>query len=306
MRIGYRRLGAGLLATAALAASLALSNIKPLEYFPFGNSPNKKYHNELPSQEPIERSPVESQLRLNFNEPGEPYRSSLSLDLVSAPSGKRENPITKALTTYGAYWLGEKVLTLNHEGNGHGRVFEEFHVPYQVEMDIGLFLSSGRTQNLKKIPDKLDDQSRMGGVWGSKNLYMALHDYIVEEGLDRSTFNGKLAHWTAFWTGTDFMNYYRLDKQDVQWSRARGGDMRMLIDRGYGKDLERAVIADLLGEGPDILWHAAQGLGFDMRRSRVWEFKIPGTDSTAVIKPTAYIDPFNKVIAPAVEARIKF
>ncbi len=82
--------------------------------------------------------------------------------------------------------------------------------------------------------------------------------------------------------------------------------MRLLIDRGYGKDLERAVIADLLGEGPDILWHAAQGLGLDMKRPRIWEFKVPGTDLTAEIKPTAYIDPFNRVIAPAVEARISF
>ncbi len=313
MRAGYRKLGVGVLA-AALAASLAFFNKKPLEYFSFANhnsvesteNPNRKYHDDLPTQEPIERSPVERQLRLYFNQPGEPYRSSLSSTPISAPSGKRENPITNALKTYAAYWFGEKLTTLNHESNGHGRVFEEFHVPYQVEMNIGLFLSSGQTRNLKKVSDKLDDQSRMGGVWGSKNLYRTLHDYTIGEDLDGSTFNGKLFHWTAFWTGIDFMNYYRVDKQDVQGSRERYGDMRILIDRGYGTDLKRAVIADLLGEGPDLLWHAAQGLGFDMKRPRIWEFKIPGTNSIVEVKPTAYIDPFNKLVAPAVEARIRF
>ncbi len=232
----FRRIATGLLATAAVAAGLAFSDIKqPRRYFatdhteaatpsvkyqdelPKIEKPNRKYQDDTPEAErPTENPPKERQLSFPSNKLKELYRVPFSLDLVSAPSGKRENPITNALTTYAAYWLGENITTLNHEGNGHGRVFEEFHVPYEVEVNIGPFGSSGATRNLKKVPGKLDDQSRMGGVWGSKNLYRKLHDYTIEEDLDGSGFSGKLAHWTAFWAGTDFMSYYGVDRQDAQ------------------------------------------------------------------------------------------
>ncbi len=325
MRAGYRRLRAGLLATAALAASLAFSNIKPLEYFSFANHNSaesteepRKHHDDLPEREPIKSFPVERQLRLNFNEPGEPYRSSLSLTPISAPSGSRQHPMTNGLSTYAAYWLGEKLRTVNHELNGHGRVYSESAVPYDVAVNLfGYNLSTsptlkaekdgdGLTQSRRNLPERLKDPAKIGGVWGSKNLYRTLHDYTVREGVKGDSFGGRLSHWTAFWTGTDFMNYYRIDKQDAQWSRERGGDMRTLIDRGYGTDLKRAAIANLIGDGPDLLWHAAQGLGFDMKRPRIWEFTIPGTNSIVEVKPTAYISPFDKVVAPAVEARIRF
>ncbi len=208
------------------------------------------------------------------------------------------------------------VLTLAyHDLAGHASLYKQLGVGYDFAIKVGPIESStqGVTSDWGGMPagifgkaelsEEQMDSLRISGLQATQDLYYKINKNLNES--EHGEYEGNnFDHWMALFAGTDFMSYYVRDR----FVSERGGlsDVSGLLERGYEKDIDGAFIANIIGNGPDLVWHLARGMGLEMSKPEIYRFRIPGTSLEAEVRPTAYMDQSNRMLAPGFRAEIKF